>query len=473
MPRPTWRSTLVSLAVAAATVVSVPAGAQATGVAYIDGNEVWVSSLDGSQKLRLSNGENDWREVGQNDAGYVVATRREEGKISELATFTIWNPDGTIKDFGPLAGLSNGGLSAYPLGLELTPDAGAVIYGYSNLVYHFPGSTLRRGFFVLPSATRAAPVGGPLSVSAARYPSLVGERVIGSPDDHTIAVQAPTSIADDDFTTWPGIEAQNPNAIDDVEVASTGRTVALGIYQDNTPRRVFVVPTPGLGLAPVALNGGGDVGACWLVPGEATDPTFSPDGTTVAWTDPRGVVIAGTPTVVPTTPPEDLCTFSRPATVISPTGKRPAIGGIDVGAILAARNPAPGPGPGPGGNGAPGPGGPPAPPTPPPAGTFKTTSSLKLSSLGGKSGATVELTPSVSGKATFVLTVDPKVLGKKGTKPITIATGKGTLTKGKLAKVKLKLGAAGKKAKKKLKKKRATLTVTVGGASTTITVKLS
>lgn len=463
----------LSQVVAVTTLLAaLPSAAHATGVAYLDDKEVWVSTLDGSQKLRLSNGEHDWTAVGQNDAGYVVGVRLEAGKIAELSSFRIWNPDGTVKDeYGPLAGKSNGGLSAYPLGLELTENAGAIIYGFSNSVYGFPVSTLTQGYFILASSTRVAPAGGPPAVTKIRFPVLVGPRLVGSPTGSTLAVQGAGDQADQ-FFPWPGIEIQSPLYISEVEVAATGKAVALGVYQSNssdTSTRVMVIPTPGLGEAPVDL-GGGDVGACWITTGQARQPSFSPDGTSVAWGDDSGVVIAGTPLVQPPSQPDEVCTFSRPKTVISPTGSYPSIGGIDVAAIIAARQTPPSTPGGPGGPGGPvtigGPG------SAPPAVTTKVRS-FKLSALGGKAGASVQLTPNVSGKATFTLTVEPKVLGKKGKKPITVAIGKATLTQGKSTKAKLKANATGKKSAKKLKKKKATLVVKVAGTTTSIAVTLT
>lgn len=464
---------LTQAAIAAAVTLAVPTSAAAVGVAYLDGKEVWVSSLDGASKLRLSNGEGDWTAVGQNDAGFVVGIQLEAGKIASLSRFTIWRPDGTIKDQGPLAGKGNGGSDAYPLGLELTPDAGTIVYGYSNLVYGFPIGTLTTGFFVLPSATRVSPVGGPYSVSQVRYPVLLGSRVVGSPDGSTLAVEDPSAPTANTYVPWPGIAIPDPYTIEDVEVSATGKTVAVGVYESGTPAvrsRVLVIPTPGLGLAPVALdNITGDPGSCLPSAGETTQPSFSPDGMSLAWAESRGVVVAGTPTVQIATGPDSLCTFSRPATVISSTGSYPSIGGIDVAAIIAARNPAP-VGGGTGGGGTGGTiGGPSA---TPPAVTFAKLKTLKLSALGSKSGASVQLTPTVSGKATFTLAVEPKALGKSGKKPITIATGKATLTGGKSTKVRLKANATGKKSAKKLKKKQATLTTKVAGTTTSVVVKL-
>ncbi len=46
--------------VAAVVVAALPSVAGAASLAYIDGGEVWLASLDGSQKSRLSGGDGNW-----------------------------------------------------------------------------------------------------------------------------------------------------------------------------------------------------------------------------------------------------------------------------------------------------------------------------------------------------------------------------------------------------------------------------
>lgn len=507
------RSTPVSLSLAAAAVALIGAAAapsaQAEGVAYLDGREVWVASLDGTQKVRLSGGEGNWESVAQSTDGYVVATRREDpAKVTQTGTFTIWRPDGTVKDAGPLAGKTAADArEVLPLGIALPPGGGVVILGYASYI---GGADL--GYFVMPSGARTRPIGGWASVGAVHAPTLVGDRVVGTPDGHAISIQNPGGgPASPAFTPWAGVNVSGAE-VDFVEVAESGRTLALGTdFGSGAPAglrsRIIVWPVPGLGQAPVALPGAaipGGTGDCFLpTSGDATTSSFSLDGRRLAWSDSGGVRIAGTPLVQPTVPPDNLCALSAPAITIAPTGKDPSIGGIDVAAILAARNPTPlvpvggtgGTGdagnPGaprvpavPGGGGTAGPtggggiaGGPgavgaPGGTTTTPSVTFVKLTSLKIASLGSKSGASVQAVPTVGGKATFTLTVEPRSIGAKGKTPVTIATGKATLAKGKASTVKLKANAAGRKAAKKLKKKQATLTVKVGGTTSTTTVGL-
>lgn len=121
-------------------------------VAYIDGNEVWVSTLDGSQKVQLSSGEGDWRDVAVSDQGFVVGMQLQ-GSNANASTFTVWNPQGQRAYFGPLAGWSNGGIDAHPLNLQITPDGKLLVYGFSNSVAGYPLNTLTTGFYLLPSST--------------------------------------------------------------------------------------------------------------------------------------------------------------------------------------------------------------------------------------------------------------------------------------------------------------------------------
>ncbi|MFY9470075.1 MAG: hypothetical protein WAP37_08175, partial [Solirubrobacterales bacterium] len=151
--------------------------------------------------MRLSAGEGDWRAVAQSDQGYIVGVQLESGKVANLSRFTVWNPSGNRIHFGPLAG-NGAGSNAYPLSLDITPDGGLLVYGYSLYIYGFPVGSLTQGHYLLPSATTAAPVPEPYSNTSIRWPTLVGERIVGTPDASSNAVQEAGSIGGTTFVGW-------------------------------------------------------------------------------------------------------------------------------------------------------------------------------------------------------------------------------------------------------------------------------
>src|SRR5690606_8731035 len=107
----------------------------AAQVAYVDGGQVWVSTLDGTQKRSLSGPSPDakeWTEVAQADSGAILGARREPGKQGYLNATTLWGPDGAVAGHGALTGKPGWSINSYPVSLDLTPDGGTVVYGYSN-----------------------------------------------------------------------------------------------------------------------------------------------------------------------------------------------------------------------------------------------------------------------------------------------------------------------------------------------------
>ncbi len=108
-----WRRTFarITIAVGAALVViaAAPGAAGAASIAYIDGGDVWLSSLDGQQKVRLATpvvnagGETEkWLAVAASDGGRIVAVRNVPGRSPLLSLFKVWEPNGTSTVEGPL-----------------------------------------------------------------------------------------------------------------------------------------------------------------------------------------------------------------------------------------------------------------------------------------------------------------------------------------------------------------------------------
>ncbi len=318
--------------VAASALALAPAPAQAD-VAYVGADkEVWISSLDGAIKERLSAGEGDWLDTAQSDTGWVVGVRNTPGTIAQLSTFRVWNPQGAAVYNGPLAG--EFGSNAYPLSLDLTNDGRGIIYGFSNFRSGSP-STLTEGHYFLPSETVVSPVGGPYKQIGIRYPTLFGgTRVVAALDRVTAGVQDTGGSGSTTFDPWFFVAGAPLGPVDvrirRTDVAASGRVVAFevtnGSYDDER-----------IGVAPISAIGGAfGAGDCFLpTNGNATSASLSQDGSAIAWADSGGVKVGGIPDFSGAEP----CVLTRPAVIIAGGGRFPSIGAMSAAAIRAARTP--------------------------------------------------------------------------------------------------------------------------------------
>lgn len=461
----------VSIAVVATGLLPV-AAAHADGVAYIDGGQVWVSSLDGQAKVQLSPTPTDpadeqWIDVAQGDGGQVIGVRNVPGRQGQFATFAVWQPDGTLTDQGPLQNISGYSVNVLPLSLDLTPDGKSMVYGYSNSRLGSGGFEFAAGFVPQAVTTRAS--GTPLNTSGQEWPTLVGRRVV-SYSGGTVYVQDDDPAANPyagTFTPWLGVPAGYTGRRTDV--AANGKVAAMEMYQGGV-ERIGMFPIAGLGgaITPFAHD-------CFLpTSGNGKEVSLSQDATKVAYVDDGGVKVA------PVTDFASLVTDCVPTTpvTIAAGGRHPSLGPIDVVALKAARTPvvppvtSPGPGTTPGTGPATGPQTTTT-TTTAPAPTVTVASSAKAASLGRAAGVPVTVTVAKAGKVTLALTVSSKVLRLKGrARTIVVATGTSTARlKGRLT-VKLKATVAGRRVLSRLKRKSLVLRITFGGRTTTKTVRL-
>ena len=86
-----------SALIAVLFLLTMAPAAGAASIAYIDGGEVWLSSLDGAQKTRLAthvvnpSGETEkWLAVAASDNGRIVAARNFPGRNSGFSWFKAW-----------------------------------------------------------------------------------------------------------------------------------------------------------------------------------------------------------------------------------------------------------------------------------------------------------------------------------------------------------------------------------------------
>ena len=410
---------LAALVVAFAT----PAVADAASVAYVEGGEVWLASLDGTQKVRLAtpvvNGDGDtenWIDIAQSDGGRIVAVRNKPGRMSNFSSFKIWEPDGTSTVEGPLNAPSGWTEYLYPLGFDITADGSHLVYGYSNSSACCPVSSAR-GIYVRPAANSAF---SPIETVGQTSPSLFGARVISLEDSPSPAV-IDVQNADggnpytSPFTTWFDTSTVGLD-LEGVDVAADGRLAALGFEDWNggtqTVGKIAVLAIQGVDQAP-----GFPAAVDCLLPadGIARDASLAQDAGAIAWKDDGGVKVAGSPTTA-----ADPCVLGSAPVVLSPTGTHPSIGGADVAAFLPKPPASPLPQPAvPGPVPMPGPSRPAVRLTP----VVTLPAKVTVKALTAKRGIPVQVKVSAPGNVSIRGTVPARRLGRRG-KPVVVATGK-------------------------------------------------
>jgi hypothetical protein len=444
------RSALIALF----CLLTMAPAAGAASIAYIDRGEVWLSSLDGTQKVRLAgpvvNGEGKtekWLAVAASDSGRIVAARNVPGRISSFTWFKVWEPDGTSTVEGPLNAPSGWTVYVYPLGFDLTADGRHMVYGYSNSSSCCP-ITFARGTYVRPVTNSSLP---PIVVSGQEHPTLLGNRVIAH-SGGTVNVQDTTATTyGTDFTPWldvsgTGLELRR------TDLAANGQLAAIELEQWNGGSqaigKIAVVSTQGVDQG---LTGAVD---CFVpASGIAKDVSLSADATRIAWTDGAGLRVAGSPKTA-----GDPCALTSPPVVISATASQGAIGGANVARFLPPSAPPPPPtgGGGPTGGAAP---------------VATVPRRVKTTALAGAKGVPIKVDVAGAGKVRISGTVPARTLRRRG-KPVVVATGSATARRAGTVTVRLRLTAAARRKPKRLKGARMTLRVSHGGRTAIKRVKL-
>ena len=319
----------------AAAALAGPAGA--AEVAYVDGGQIWVSTLDGATKRSLSGPSPDariWTESAQAENGTIIGVRREPGKIGTLNATQLWGPEGSTIGYGSLTAKPGRTSYAYPVTLSLSPDGRVVTYGYANWSGFGLETQYEFGTYAEGSSNWYIE---PFDVRSVKSGTLVGRRLVGISGSTNVAVQDPTGQPpySEEFSGWFTSEA------DRVDVSASGTIAAISLRVGGV-EKIAMAPFAGLGAA--FPTDGSD---CWLpIQGKAVGVSFSPDGTSMAWKDDRGVVVAGTPVWFATLE-ESTCNLSRPPVVISATGNYPSIGNSTAASVAGTPPPVPGPSPAP------------------------------------------------------------------------------------------------------------------------------
>jgi hypothetical protein len=442
------RSALIAILV---LLMTAPA-AGAASIAYVDGGDVWLSSLDGTQKVRLATpvvngaGETEkWLAVAASDSGRIVAARNVPGRIARFSWFKVWEPNGTSTVEGPLNAPSGWAVYVYPLGFDVTADGNHMVYGYSNSGFCCPIS-FARGTYVRPVSGSAL---DPIEVSG-EHPTLFGSRMIAH-SGATVDVQGTSAPPyGTDFTPWIDVSASGLD-LRRTDVAANGQLAALELEQwdagSQTIGKIAVLAIQGVDQPPTfAVD-------CFIpTSGVATDASLSADATRIAWTDDQGLKVAGAPTTA-----DDPCALSSPPVVISPTASQGAIGGADIAAFLPTSVLPPTGGPPPAGGGT--------------APLVTVPRRVTTKALAGTKGVPIKVKVARAGKVKVSGTVPARILSRRG-RPVVVATGSKTAERAGTVTVRLRLTAAARKKRNRLKGARMTLRISHGGLSTTKRVTL-
>lgn len=307
-------------------LLATAATAGATQISYVDQGQVWVSTLDGTQKRAISGpapevtaGEGRaWTEQAQSDDGWIVGVARVPSHTGAAAPTRLWNPAGAVavqSGLGYHAAYNNGSL-AVPVQLDLTPGGQQMTYTYADMVYGFPTSTLYQGTWIQNTSNSS---GEPFDVPSLIGSSLAGSRWVGVDDnagsaDDNVVVQSADGQAPFGTTYARWFHATGARSVD---VAANGSVVGVIFRLGND--RPYALALFGAGGVGAPLTGA----SCDLpAVGDVRAVSLSQDGGSVAWTDDRGLLVARTPPLGSGSP----CPLAAAPVVISPTGSYPSLG---------------------------------------------------------------------------------------------------------------------------------------------------
>lgn len=311
---------ILGVALLAFAILLMPAvvrSADASTVAYIKGNEVWVSTLDGKKKKRISAGQGDWRQVVASDNGRILGIRLRAGKISQLSKMQLWNQRGKVISQGPLP-YTNRPWSSYaaPVGLDLSSDGVFAAFGYSGYTGIVPNASFFRGHHVVNADNKVLNVELGLF---GEWPTMFGRRAVVAEGSVVYIQRAAGAPFGRDYDPLLEIAGSGLD-LTRSDISATGRLVSFDLQAP-------VAELDRIGLVSISgVNPPATVGArvdCYLpTVGDASYSTLSQDGTRIAWADRQGVKVAGVPKTL-----GDPCRFSSKPVLIARGATSPSIGG--------------------------------------------------------------------------------------------------------------------------------------------------
>jgi hypothetical protein len=264
-------------AVAAVAALS-PAQAVASSLVYLKGGDVYLGSPDGAAERRLTTG-GGFESPSQADDGTVVAVERGEEGVYNFGLVHRISRTGQAIGAPTRCGPENSTTYTGPLGAEVSPDGALLAFHY----FQFPEQSPTAGYCPIDRDAATSEFG---EIGGQFNPSWIsGDRVVlfatsGFPN---VITDAPDKDSEGWFTE-EGLRL-------DAGAADRALTKFAGIVSGGSEVRIYEMngPPP---AAPTAR--------CSFTFEGASDhyehPTWSPDGTQLAWDEPDGIHVADVPT---------------------------------------------------------------------------------------------------------------------------------------------------------------------------------
>ncbi|HEY7010667.1 MAG TPA: hypothetical protein VH395_17080 [Jatrophihabitantaceae bacterium] len=269
--------------------LAVAAPAAADSIAYIKDSNVWLANPDGSHQVQIThdgNATTPYRSPSQADDGTIAAGHGSE--IVKLA-----QSGQVLAQFAPPTAIDSTGqvIADVPQQIAISPDGARIAYVYSQPSCPPGGPCGVRQELLYSFSDRTTPVSTFGEQTGLTNPSWIDNGRVLAFGGHFRQVNIDSlGGGDDDALHW--FDDAGNEDVGDGELSRQGDRLALvRSYGDNTHIAIYHVSGGAGGSAPEA--------ACYTGTDAAlAGPSWSPDGTRLAFQDEEGVEVLPLPQVV-------------------------------------------------------------------------------------------------------------------------------------------------------------------------------